>query len=56
LVGGLGSAGGFNKGDIAALKLMLLTAYSDPGTGKNRPYFALKKRVGKPGGTGLGVV
>ena len=37
-------------------KLMLVTAYSDPGPGKDWPYFAPKKRGGKPGGAGPGIV
>jgi hypothetical protein len=37
-------------------KLILVTAYSDPGPGKDWPYFAPKKRGGKPGGAGPGIV
>jgi uncharacterized protein RhaS with RHS repeats len=37
-------------------KLMLVTAYSDPGPGKDWPYFAPKKRGGKPRGAGPGIV
>jgi len=37
-------------------KLILVTAYSDPGPGKDRPYFAPKKRGGKPRGAGPGIV
>jgi len=36
-------------------KLILVTAYSDPGPGKDRPYFAPKKRGGKPRGAGPGI-
>ena len=37
-------------------KLILITAYSDPGPGKDWPYFAPKKRGGKPRGAGPGIV
>jgi RHS repeat-associated protein len=37
-------------------KIMLVTGYSDPGPGKDWPFFAPKKRGGKPGGAGPGIV
>jgi RHS repeat-associated protein len=37
-------------------KLILVTGYADPGPGKDWPYFAPKKRGGKPGGAGPGIV
>ena len=37
-------------------KLMLVTGYSDKGPGKDWPYFAPKKRGGKPGSVGPGTV
>jgi RHS repeat-associated protein len=37
-------------------KIMLVTAYSDPGPGKDWPFFAPKRRGGKPTGAGPGIV